>query len=158
MAQLQAELELERQSSGTIFAEKLALREQLSSIVSRLRPRLAATGGEGPSDPPADLPVPLQEIRAAEDIIEQTSDYGGSRKASAEYSRRASLDARGLSITASDHDSTTAVTPHNSLATDLLDKHSFRHGAQQNAAGALDEKQRYSSEVPNIPDTPAKHA
>ncbi len=158
MAQLQAELELERQNSAATVAEKLALREHLSGIVSRLRPRLAAAGRGGPSDPPADIPVPLQEIRDAEDIIEQTSDYGGSRKASAEYSRTASLDAWGPSGAASVRESMTAATPHNSLATDLLDKHSFRRGTQQNAAGALDEKQRDSSEGPNIPDTPAKHA
>ena len=102
--------------------------------------------------------MPLQEIRDAEDIIEQTSDYGGSRKASAEYSRTASLDAWGPSGAVSVRESMTAATPHNSLATDLLDKHSFRRGTQQNAAGALDEKQRDSSEGPNIPDTPAKHA
>ena len=156
MAQLEAELEQERQNSVTVVAEKLALREHLSGIVSRLRPRTAAAGRGGPSDPLADLPVPLQDIREAEDIIEQTSDYGGSRKASAEYTRSASLDAWGPCGTASNRGSMTGATPHNSLATDLLDKHSFRHGAQTDAAAVV--KHPESSESPNIPDTPAKTA
>ena len=80
MAQLQAELDLERQNSASIVAEKLALRDHLSGIVNRLRPKVAAAE-RGTS---SDLPVPLREIREAEDIIERTSeyaasDYGGSR-------------------------------------------------------------------------------
>lgn len=158
MAQLQAELELERHNSAATVAEKLALREHLSGIVSRLRPRLAAAGRGGPPDPPEDLPVPLQELREAEDIIEQTSDYGGSRKASAEYLRTASLDGWGPSGGASARASMAAATPHNCLATDLLDRHSFQRGTQHGAAERPGKEQLDSSEGPNIPDTPAKHA
>ena len=159
MAQLEAELELERQNSITVVAEKLALREHLSGIVNRLRPGLAAAGRGGLSNPRADPPVPLKEIREAEDIIEQTSDYGGSRKASAEYSRSASLDEWGPGGTGSSRGSATVATPHNSLATDLLDKHSFqtaRRGAPPDAAAGVGQPD--SSESPHVPDTPAKHA
>ena len=158
MAQLQAELELERHNSAATVAEKLALREHLSGIVSRLRPRLAAAGRGGPPNPPGDTPVPLQELREAEDIIEKTSDYGGSRKASAEYSRPASLDGWGPGGGASARSSMTAATPNNSLATGLLDRHSFQPQSQQHAAAGPIREQRDLSEGPNIPDTPAKHA
>lgn len=161
MAQLQAELDLERQNSASVVAEKLALREHLSGIVDRLRPKVAAAERGTSSDPLVDLPVPLQEIREAEDIIERTSeygasDYGGSRKVSAEYTRAVSLDAWGTSGTVSNRDNMTAGRPQSSLATDLLDRHSFQREAQQDVA--VSKKGQDSSMHPTVPDTAAKNA
>lgn len=159
VAQLQAELELERQASCHVAAEKAALREHLSGIVSRLRPRLAA-GGRDPSDTPIVPPVPLQEIEDAEHIIEATSDYGGSRKTSMDNSCTMSLDAWSSSNALRNMDSAahlTSAKPRNSLVTDVLKASSF----YQNTGRAEQEVtagQSACAESPTVPITPGKHA
>ena len=155
VAQLQAELEQERASGEGVAAERLALREHLSSIVARLRPGLAAAGRDASPDPP----VPLHELRQAEDIIERTSEYGGSRRESSEYARSVTLEAWGASGAGSHHDSMApqvASTPQNSLAADGLSMHFLQHtNPKTQHTGGQD--QQDCSQSPAIPITPAKH-
>lgn len=177
VAQLEAELELERQASANVAAEKIALREHLSSIVSHLRPTLAAMD---PSDLSRDPPqVPLHEIKEAEDIIEATSDYGGSRKVSAEFSRSdfggsrkasaefsssVSFDAWGSSRAVShahSEEAAKASMTHSSIPKEAPDaSSSLRQGASKGTSKTQQPPQGVklleSSVSPIVPDTPAK--
>ena len=175
VAQLKAELELERQASANVAAEKIALREHLSSIVSHLRPTLAAMDpSELPRDPPQ---VPLHEIKEAEDIIEATSDYGGSRKvsaefsqsdcggsrkASAEFSRSVSFEAWGSSravSTAHSAEAAKASMTHSSMPKEVPDaRSSLRQGTSTTQQPPQAVKLPESSGGPTVPDTPAKLA
>ena len=152
VAQLQAELERERASGAGVAAERLALREHLSGIVARLRPGLAAAGRDASPDPP----VPLHELRQAEDIIERTSEYGGSRRESSEYARSVTLEAWGASGAGSHHDSVApqaASAPQNSSDADGLSMHLLQHAdCKPQHTGGKDQQ-----ECPAVPSTPAKH-
>ena len=155
VAQLQAELERERASGAGVAAERLALREHLSGIVARLRPGLAAAGRDASPDPP----VPLHELRQAEDIIERTSEYGGSRRESSEYARSVTMEAWGTSGAGSHHDSMApqvASTPQNRSAADGHSVHLLQH-TDRKAQHTGGQDQQDCPQSPAVPITPAKH-